>query len=120
MTKTSMSLEGRVGVVTGAGNGLGKACAKALAQHGAADVARHGVLSNAVLPVAITRLAEAMGPDFASLPALDLSPILPKMTPEYITPSTWPVNAAGRPREAGGRTGSRHTIPAPGMESSTA
>jgi NAD(P)-dependent dehydrogenase (short-subunit alcohol dehydrogenase family) len=66
--------------------GAAKGGIAALSNVLALEGAQYGVLSNTVLPVAMTRLAEAMGPDFASLPAPDLSPMLPKMTPEYITP----------------------------------
>lgn len=48
---------------------------------------RHGVLSNAILPVAITRLATAMGDEHDQDVGLtDFSAVLPTCTPKFISP----------------------------------
>jgi NAD(P)-dependent dehydrogenase (short-subunit alcohol dehydrogenase family) len=51
----------------------------------AIEGASHNIMSNAILPVAITRLASAMGPDF-NRDAPDLSSVLSELTPEYVAP----------------------------------
>jgi cytochrome P450/NAD(P)-dependent dehydrogenase (short-subunit alcohol dehydrogenase family) len=52
----------------------------------ALEGARYGIRSNAVLPVAMTRLADAMGPEFSDYPAPDLTTLMDKLTPEFVTP----------------------------------
>jgi len=52
----------------------------------ALEGASHGIMSNALLPVGLSRGWENMGPEFASMPNHDLTPVMDRLSPDYVAP----------------------------------